>query len=183
MAGSNNYIVYTFSWNENNGGVIFMHNLVHELNRMGERAFPWKAAPIYKPGRRQRLRNWLRPEPLVTNPMLNTPVARRRDLSADSIVIYPELVRGNPLNARYVVRWLLYKPGLLYPFDFGPGEMFFRAGEMSDSFRANCQGYGLEFGTEAFANCMIEQERLWQQKAAVGMAIDLPQPIHAFKVT
>ena len=132
LAGNRNYIVYTFSWNENNGGVIFMHNLVHELNRMGERAFLWKAAPVYKPGRRQRLWNWLRPEPMVTNPLLVTPVARRRDLSADSIIIYPELVRGNPLKARQVVRWLLYKPGLLHPFDFGPGEMFFRAGAMSD---------------------------------------------------
>lgn len=132
MTDRRDYIVYTFSWDENNGGVIFMHNLVHELNRMGERAFLWKAAPIYKPGRRQRLRNWLRPEPMVTNPLLDTPVAHRRQLSADSIVIYPELVRGNPLQARQVVRWLLYKPGLLHPFEFGPGEMFFRAGAMSD---------------------------------------------------
>jgi len=132
LSDKRNYIVYTFPWNENNGGVIFMHNLVHELNRMGERAFLWKAAPIYEPGLRQRLRSWLRPDPMVTNPLLNTPVARRRDLSADSIVVYPELVRGNPLKARYVVRWLLYKPGALHPFDFGKDEMFFRVGAMSD---------------------------------------------------
>lgn len=132
LADNKNYIAYTFSWDENNGGVIFMHNLVHELNRLGERAVLWKAAPIYKPGRRQRLRNWLRPESLVTNPMLNTPVARRRDLSANSIVIYPELVRGNPLKARHVARWLLYKPGVLHPFDFGPDEMFFRVGPITD---------------------------------------------------
>jgi len=127
-----NYIIYTFPWDENNGGVIFMHNLVHELNQMGERAFLWKAAPIYKPGRRQRLRNWLRPDPMVTNPLLDTPVAHRRDLSAESIVIYPELVRGNPLEARHVVRWLLYKPGLLHSFDFGPDEVFFRVGPITD---------------------------------------------------
>lgn len=132
MTDKQNYIVYTFSWNEGKGGIIFMHNLVHELNRMGERALLWKSAPIYKPGRRQRLRNWLHPEPMVTNPLLDTPVAQRRDLTAESIVIYPELVRGNPLKARKVVRWLLYKPGLLHPFEFGPDEMFFRAGAMSD---------------------------------------------------
>lgn len=132
MENKKNYIIYTFPWNENNGGVIFMHNLVHELNRMGERAFLWKGAPIYKRGRRERLRNWLRPKPMLTNPLLDTPVAHLRDLSADSIVIYPELVRGNPLKARHVVRWLLYKPGLLHPFSFGSDEMFFRAGGMSD---------------------------------------------------
>jgi hypothetical protein len=31
----------------------------------------------------------------------------------DSIVIYPEIVVGNPLNARRVVRWTLNNPGLL----------------------------------------------------------------------
>jgi hypothetical protein len=132
LAGDRNYIVYTFSWDENNGGVIFMHNLVHELNRLGERALLWKAAPIYKSGLRQGLRNWFRPEPLATNPTLNTPVARRRDLSKNSIVIYPELVLGNPLMAQNVVRWLLYKPGLMHPFNFGPDEMFFRVGPITD---------------------------------------------------
>jgi hypothetical protein len=132
LTSKRNYIVYTFPWNENNGGVIFMHNLVHELNQIGERAFLWKAAPIYKPGRRERLWNWLHPEPMVTNPLLKTPVARPHDFSTDSIVIYPELVMGNPLKARHVVRWLLYKPGVLHPFDFGREELFFRVGPITD---------------------------------------------------
>lgn len=132
MANKRNFIVYTFPWDENNGGVIFMHNLVHELNRMGERAFLWKAAPFFKDGVRQRIRNWLRPEAMLTNPLLNTPVAQHENLAADSIVVYPELVRGNPLKAQHVVRWLLYKPGLLHPFDFGPDEMFFRVGQITD---------------------------------------------------
>ena len=132
MAGDRNYIVYTFPWDENNGGVIFMHNLVHELNRLGERALLWKAAPFYKPGLRQRLRKLLHRDLLTTNPTLNTPVARRKDLSKNSIVIYPEPVLGNPLMARNVVRWLLYKPGLIHPFDFGSDEMFFRVGPITD---------------------------------------------------
>ena len=130
--GARNFIVYTFPWDENNGGVIFMHNLVHELNQMGEQAFLWKAGPVYKQGLRSRLRSRLRPEPMITNPLLDTPVARPNDLKADSIVVYPELVRGNPLKARHVVRWLLYKPGLLHPYSFGPDDMFFRAGAISD---------------------------------------------------
>ncbi len=132
LISNSNYIVYTFSWNEDKGGVIFMHHLVDELNRMGERAFLWPADPIYDTGRRQRLRNWLRPKPFVTNPLLQTPIAGTADLTAESIVIYPELVRGNPLKARNVVRWLLYKPGLLHPFEFEPNEMFFRVGPITD---------------------------------------------------
>lgn len=69
---------------------------------------------------------------MKTNPELDTPLARRSDLTPDSIIIYPEIVLGNPLRARNVVRWLLYKPGLRYPYSFGPDEMFFTAGLMSD---------------------------------------------------
>lgn len=132
MAGERNFIVYTFPWDENIGGVIFMHNLVHELNRMGECAFLYNAASIYKQRRRDEILNWFRPKKMVTNPLLATPIANSRDISVESIVVYPELVRGNPLNAGNVVRWLLYRPGLLHPFQFGPQEMFFRAGPMSD---------------------------------------------------
>ena len=131
-----NYIVYAPAYNENVGGIIFQHELVHRLNRMGERAFLWPAAPIYRHGRRARLKQALvRPfiqPPYPLSPDLDTPVAKRSDLTASSIVVYAEVARGNPLKARNVVRWLLYKPGLLHPYEFGPDDMFFRAGEMSD---------------------------------------------------
>jgi hypothetical protein len=129
---SKNYIIYTFPWDDNNGGVIFMHNLAHELNQMGEKAFLWSASPIYKQGLYQRLRNWVKSEPMHVNPLLNTPLARSSDLSSDSIVVYPEVVLGNPLNAKNVVRWLLYKPGVMHPYQFGKDEMFFRVGSITD---------------------------------------------------
>lgn len=132
MDKGQNFIIYTFPWLETSGGVIFMHHLAHELNRMGERAYLWQATPIYKQGIRSRLQRWLRPAPMTTNPLLDTPVARPADLTANSIVIYPELVPGNPLKSQHVVRWLLYKPGLRHPYSFGADEMFFRAGAMSD---------------------------------------------------
>lgn len=42
------------------------------------------------------------------------------------VVIYPEVVSGNPLNANLVVRWILYFPGKLSrPPRFGSRDLFF----------------------------------------------------------
>jgi len=127
-----NYIIYTWPWTENSGGIMFMHYLAHELNQMGESAFLWRTGPVVKLGPRSWLRYRLKRGPMVTNPALNTPTARRRDLTSKTIVIYPERVPGNPLGSKNVVRWLLYRPGLLHPYSFTEEEMFFRAGKMSD---------------------------------------------------
>lgn len=132
MAGKRNYIIYTWPWSETNGGVMFMHHLAHELNQMGERALLWRIGPIIPLGPRGWMRWRLTRGPMLTNPYLDTPIARRRDLTAESIVVYPELAPGNPLKAANVARWLLYKPGLRHPYQFGQNEMFFKAGEMSD---------------------------------------------------
>lgn len=129
---SRNYIIVTWPWSENKGGIIFQHQLAHELNRMGERALLWRVGSIVPLGPRGWLRWRMKRGPMLTNPDLETPLAHRSDLTPESIVIYPELVPGNPLKARNVVRWMLYKPGLRHPYDFGSDEMFFRAGEMSD---------------------------------------------------
>jgi hypothetical protein len=54
----------------------------------------------------------------ITDPRLNTPRIHTRTISSypelldRSIVIYPEVVAGNPLRATNVVRYLLNKPGL-----------------------------------------------------------------------
>jgi hypothetical protein len=55
----------------------------------------------------------------------NNPVARRSNLH-DAIVIYPEIVSGNPLRASKVVRWLLHRPGFhTGSFEHGPNDLFF----------------------------------------------------------
>lgn len=133
------YLVVAPPYNPDSGGAIFLHELVHALNSLGATAALW-------PINRRRGQEWTgrahdvlrrpsllwRPHPIATAPGLVTPIASRSDLSRHSIVVYPEIVLGNPLRARNVVRWLLYRPGLRDPFRFTPNEMFFRAGEMSD---------------------------------------------------
>lgn len=127
-----NYIIVTWPWSETKGGVIFLHQLAHTLNELGEKALLWHIGPIVPLGLRGKLRYWRERGPMTTHPDLNTPVATRRDLTKDSIVVYPELLPGNPLKAKNVVRWLLYKPGLRHPYEFGPDEMFFRVDEIMD---------------------------------------------------
>ena len=82
-------------------GVRALYRLCHHLNTCG-----YRTARVTGPG--EPLPNW-------TTPIHAGPVGR-------SIVIYPEVVSGNPLKARKVVRWVLNNPGLLggdatYPDD------------------------------------------------------------------
>lgn len=140
------YIVYAPHFDETSGGSIFLHLLVHRLNELGETAllWPWNApaqlslpywwrACLRKPRlfleTAQRTTVWPK---LQTNPEWETPQAQRKDLTKNSVVLYPEVTLGNPLGAQNVVRWLLYTPGVKDPYDFTDGELFFRAGEMSD---------------------------------------------------
>lgn len=55
----------------------------------------------------------------------NLQVAGNRDLKG-AVVIYPEIVFGNPLGVPHVVRWLLNKPGVISgTIKFGSNDLFF----------------------------------------------------------
>lgn len=133
-----NYVIYAPAFDPNSGGAIFLHELVNALRNLGEDATIW---PWWIPRRnlvarvKATLRRpsslWRQPK-FATSLMLDTPLASESSLRTDTIVVYPEVTLGNPLMARNVVRWLLYRPGLRDPFQFEDNEMFFRAGEMSD---------------------------------------------------
>jgi hypothetical protein len=75
------------------GGVVALHRLCDRLNASGCEAYI---------------------EPLgeatgITRPGWNTPLWPYRDFD-DAVVIYPEIVTGNPFGARRIVRWLLNRP-------------------------------------------------------------------------
>ena len=66
---------------------------------------------------------------LKTNPRFNTPVLSLAAAQAlakqdDTIVIYAEIMAGNPLGAKNVVRWLLHDPG------FHTGHIYYETGEL-----------------------------------------------------
>jgi hypothetical protein len=126
------FIIYVPSFDENIGGNIALHRLCDLLNRQGETARLWPYIPRVNPGGPLKsavrtLFNW-RDSPLDgyrTCEGFQTPIADSDDLK-DAIVVYPEIVNGNPLRAKHVVRWLLHKPGFhTGSFEFGAKDKFF----------------------------------------------------------
>ena len=93
-------------------GVRCLFLLCHHLNRLGYRAYV--SAKVTAPG--------------LSAPSIGLrkiEANRRRDV--DDIVVYPEVVAGNPLVGRNVVRYLLNRPGLFTGVGmegFGPDDFF-----------------------------------------------------------
>ena len=161
------FIIFTPEYHEQNGGSIVLHHLCHLINELGGRA---SVMPFFNSHRISPLANpievltsmtsilwekrfWRQPNFRV-NARLKTPIftdvnsISSRD---DIVVVYPEIVAGNPLSARRVARWILHEPG------FHNGEIFFTRGEVqfcfSDRFPA-VRAPGLEIAP-IFLNIFI----------------------------
>lgn len=87
------FIVWSPSYFENSGGIIALHLLAHEISKLGYTCFLKTAAKNPK---------W-RGDILIDGQKIDWDT---------TIVIYPEIVCGNPLNAKHVVRWVLNTPGV-----------------------------------------------------------------------
>jgi len=140
------YIILSPGYDDDSGGIVVLHQLCDRLNQLGYQGLLW---PIFKPvfDSKQPLKSlylffrYFRKTlkyGYALNPKLKTPVAANQDLE-DSIVIYPEIIVGNPLNAKRVVRWLLHKPGFNNggKIDFGKDDLFFYYDKAYDDSRFN----------------------------------------------
>jgi len=111
------FVIWAPPFDDTKGGAIALHLLCHRLNRAGETALLWPPdRPLLRfPMPLRRLARWLlyvvrrEDRRFVTGPF-GGPIAHRRDLDG-AIVLYPEIIAGNPLCGRHVVRWMLHKPG------------------------------------------------------------------------
>lgn len=139
MAKRAKFIIHAPSFNDMIGGDLALHFLCHRLNAMGERALLWQR---YRPplkhllNRRDLRRNagyyYRSLRDGYDRGPFDNPIATDADLE-DSIVVYPEVIEGNPLRARNVVRWFMHRPGHFSGrTGFGPGELYFYFQEAFD---------------------------------------------------
>lgn len=125
------FIIWTHPWNETGGGDIALHSLCHRLNLLGFSAALWPSNRLRRHGlsplrfAREKLRYWLSGGWRFDRGPLDNPIARVRDLQG-AVVVYPEVVAGNPLGATRVARWFLHRPGYhTGRAEFGGGELSF----------------------------------------------------------
>jgi hypothetical protein len=105
------FLIATPKYDEKFGGVMILHQLCDMLNRQG-----FEAAIVFFGGSAPDF-NWatsnyselfgpnFQHSPLA----VEDPVKSIRDFLVDGIVIYPEIIIGNPLRANRIVKYLLYK--------------------------------------------------------------------------
>ena len=135
------FVIYAYSFNINSGGVIVLFQLCHLLNLQGYQASIWMHKnPIFnykKPFSSLYYKyKFIIRKKFKTHSVFNTPIATTKDLK-DAIVIYPEIVDGNPLNADKVVRWLLHKPG------FHSGKINYGVNDLILGYGKECSGSNL----------------------------------------
>lgn len=127
------FVIFAIPYTDKSGGAMFLHSLADELVRIGERAviFPmhWKRRSYL----RELYQRTARRHRAGMMPGTSARLASRSDLLRDPIVVYPEIVAGNPLNAERVVRWLLYPPSLRgTSATFRSSDLYFKASDFSD---------------------------------------------------
>ncbi|MEZ9923954.1 WavQ [Vibrio breoganii] len=141
------FYIYAPSYNENSGGCVVLHKLVHIINEETEHTadlVPHILEQFRLGGLRTLASNAyaylaLRKNKFFfnRNSSFNTPVKTNvtEDELKDSIVVYPEITFGNPLGAKNVVRWFLHQPGhFTGEVCYGTGELYFKFNSMIRSF-------------------------------------------------
>jgi O-antigen biosynthesis protein len=97
------YLIVTPGYRHNSNGVKCMHYLAHCLNAFGARAELVFCDGCYE-----------------VNPLWNSPTVGTTKVETQ-IVVYPDIISGNPLGVERVVRWYLNRPGYITGVSVFPG--------------------------------------------------------------
>ncbi|SDI27743.1 Glycosyltransferase, GT2 family [Pseudomonas flavescens] len=92
------YYIYAPDYRRSSSGIRVMHMLCDALIRSGHEAYVTASV--------------LSPE-FMTPRLTEEVVAAHRSQALEPIVVYPEVVDGNPLNGAVVVRYILNRPGFI----------------------------------------------------------------------
>ena len=111
------FTIFAPSYTDKSGGAWVLHFLCDQLNKIGYESKVF----IYEPSQ-------------IVNPEFDTPVG----YIEDSVVIYPEIIVNNPLNATKVVRYLLNKEGGLQKRMINWGETDYPLA-FSRAYRSDCE--------------------------------------------
>ena len=106
------YYISAQDYRHSSAGIRCLHYLCHALNQLGEEAYIVNATSF-----NHRLHT----------PQLTSEIVHKHYLAGKHpIVVYPEVVEGNPLHIPSVARWLLNRPGHIGgTMDFNPSEEIF----------------------------------------------------------
>lgn len=127
------FVVYAFPYESDRGGNIALLLLCERLRKLGFDAYIWPATTPYslvpqnwkgvgKTGR--RLLHLATGHRFPVGPF-SVPIATRQ-IVEESVVIYPEIVAGNPIRANRIVRWFLHRPGHHTGLvNYGTNELYF----------------------------------------------------------
>jgi hypothetical protein len=133
------FVIFSPSYSENNGGAVTLHHLCDLINKNGYQGYLYPGFDNVE----LNLNNYLTVLPkflykLIRQPFrrfktsnrFNSPIIRNFPNGFDLnevIVVYPEIVFGNPLGAKNVVRWFLHNPGFFSgKIFYGPDEIYFK---------------------------------------------------------
>ncbi len=135
------FLIVSPPYDERVGGAVVLHKLCAILKELGHESYLHPYRKHYGEKNRILVRKWLRNMKdryrhgrgdygrYTVNPVFDTPVLHVIDdsLLKDFVVVYPEIVFGNPLSSQRVVRWLLHNPGSLTGrFKYGNNELYFK---------------------------------------------------------
>ncbi|WP_338494511.1 WavQ [Erwinia aphidicola] len=137
-----NIFICAPSYFENSGGSLVLHRLCHLINQFDNcNAFLVKSQPKYSGewGFKRALSQlkWylINNSKFKTNPKWDTPVWKGGTFPENSVVVYPEIINGNPLKIKNVVRWFLHQPGFhTNVIDYSSGELYFKFNTAIDDF-------------------------------------------------